>query len=829
METTLRTLCIIPHEARDDEFFDAVFEDGVRAFSQGRLHSLFFSHVLSPAHDIAGHVVGPLLNKVRQGGSAALIVALPEDETNGVSADSAGATSGEKLGVSLELYTHLLPLLFRSAERCCFARVSAITFSVKEKKLHDLLQRCEVRSERDVQYQLIEREGSSSKWGAIVNLLHDRHAQLEQGGILPLESMVVVRVDLEGYGTVVLAEVGCGQKTLDQLTLFLRSGGVCGSKTYPPRGLLSCSLRDMAPPAALVHVVGIPDPPLAPRSSMRLLRFMSSMSHAPAAEPTEVSLQTHGAPQQRKPQQGDTTRLSPVYPSPVEAADEKPVVAAAAGASRKPVHPYAWMGELFVDPSQCAHALSHRQSATSAPTWDWGTTRPEQPCSGIARATSSCATATPVKGALVEEDVPRVSREQTLVDWTTTLDRTNRELTEALLAAKAEIKHSQGLQQSFQEALRQKQDTILSLTASSEKMRQDNVDYAKLVPRLLRKIKGLEKEKDTLQQTLKGRDSQGSELQENNRRLQAELQRLQREMKCITKKETQRLREQALIRIGTSNGVKRTAEKVSGRATSPKRVRSVAVSPMPNASGRSTSGGAAEKEGESGSTLLGAIEELRRRNMALEAEVQTLRRERTATDGHIEDHAKGAAAEAGEQRVMFTACETMRDQLCRLTEELHRTYEENERLRRLVTDRSLVSSYSPATVRDDVVSVVAASLMAGCESLCAQLKHMEAEVRRKETKGVTQTLTGCVFREHVEAVTALEAAVRDIDGRRYRGAESYESIVPASATAADAEHFSNLLSFELERETHLRAFVPTFAQLSVATEHLKMRVFPSDG
>ncbi|RNF27289.1 uncharacterized protein Tco025E_00480 [Trypanosoma conorhini] len=831
METTLRTFCIIPHEARDDEFFDAVFEDGVRALSQGRLHSLFFSHVLSPAHDIAGHVVGPLLNKVRQGGSVALIVALPEDEADGVGAGGAGATSGEKLEVSLELYAHLLPLLFRSAERCCFARVSAITFSVQEKKMHDLLQRCELRSEGDAQHQLLEREGSSSRWGAIMKLLHERHAQLERGGVMPLESLLVVRVELEGYGTVVLAEVGCGRKTLDQLTLFLRSGGACGSKTYPPRGLLSSSLRGMAPPAALVHVVGIPDPAPAPRNTMRLLRFMSSMSHAPAAESTEFSLRTRDAPQQeQKPRQSDATSPSPVYSPSVDAADAKPEVAGAAPASRRLARPYAWTGELFVDPSQCAHAPPSREYATSTPTWDWGVTRPEPPCRDAARAALSGATATPVEDALAMGAVPRASREQALVNRTTTLDRANRELSEALVAAKAEIKHLQSLQQSCQELLRQKQDTIFSLTASSEKARQDNVGYTKLVPKLLRKIRGLEKERETLQQTLKEWENQSKELQENNRRLRAELQRQQREMKCMTRKETQRVREHALLRIGKDGGAKGSAEKVGGGTTSPKRVRSVAASPTSDASRRSRSGGAAERDGKNGSTLLGAIEELRQRNTALEAEVQTLRRGRPVTENPAGDHASGAAAAAaagGEQGVMFTACETMREHLCRLTEELHRSYEENGQLRRLVSDRSLVSSHSPATARDDVVSVVAASLVAGCESLCAQLKHMEAEVHRKESKGATQTLAGGVFHEHVEAVAALGAAVRDIGGRRYRGAENYESIVPASATAADAEHLSSLLSFELERETHLRAFVPTFAQLSVATEHLKMRVFPS--
>ncbi|EKF33299.1 hypothetical protein MOQ_002836 [Trypanosoma cruzi marinkellei] len=826
MEAALRTICIIPHEARGDEFFDAVFEDGVRALSQGRLHSLFFSHVLSPAHDIAGHVVGPLLNKVRQGGNAALIVALPEDETDEMSADGSGATSGEKLEVSLELYGNLLPLLFRSAERCSFARVSAVTFSIGDKKVHDLLQRCDVRGEKDVQYQLIEREGSSSRWGAIMNLLHERHAHLERGGVLPLESLLVVRVALEGYGTVVLAEVGCGRKTLDQLTLFLRSGGACGAKTHPPRGLLSSSLRDMTPPAALVHLVGIPDPSQAPRSTMRLLRFMSAMFRAPSVESAEVPLLTRDAPQQRKPQRADTTSVSMLRRSAVQELEATPEAAGTAS-PRRSHRAYPWAGELFVDPSQCAHLLPTRESATNMPTWDWGTARPEQPLRDTARSNLPRASTTPLDGALSEGSVPRASREQALVNRTTTLDRTNRELSEALSVAKAEIKHLQGLQQSSQEALRKKQDAILSLTASSEKTMKENADYAKLVPRLLRKVKGLEQERDKLQQTSKEWESQTSEMQGINRRLRAELQKLQRELKCMNKKETQRLREHALIRIGTGKGAKRIARRVGG-LSSPKGVHSVPASPVSDASRKSRSSGVAKKEGESGSTLLGAIEELRQRNTALEAEIENLRRRRPVADDHVEDDERGVTVARSEQGTLCSNCETMRRHILRLTEELDRSYKEKKKLRSLVAVPSVLSSHTPATVRDDVVSVVAASLMTGCESMCAQLNHTEAEFRRKEEQGAKHLFSGSVFREHMEAVAALETAVRDISGRRYRGAECYESIVPAIATAADAEHLSSLLSFELERGTHLRAFVPTFAQLSVATEHLKMRVFPSE-
>ncbi|KEG12966.1 hypothetical protein DQ04_01301100 [Trypanosoma grayi] len=829
METTLRTFCVIPHEARDDDFFDAVFEDGVRAVQHGRLHSLFFSHVLSPAHDIAGHVIGPLLSRVRQGGNAVLIVALPEedhdgyDNVNGGSSEtdaaSDGVTSGEKLDVALDLYAQLLPLLFQSAERCCFARVSVVSFAVKGKRVYDVLQRCEVRSERQAQYQLIEREGSSTRWGTIMKLLHERHDQLESANVLPKESVLVVRVELEGYGAALLAEVGCGRETLHQLTLLLRSGGACGAKTYPPRGPLSSVLRDVVPPAALVHVVGLPDPAPSPRGTMRLLRFLSGMCSAPATGTAAAAAASESRPTQSDNGKGLMQR------SATRHSDTHTELNAAAGARRR-LHPCVWGEDLFVDPSHCINTLPGRSHNTSAavaattPVWDWGAARAEEPLRGsVTNAQSSGSGAAEDGGAVGA--VPHTSREQTLVSRTVALERTNRELVEALSDARNQIQHLQGLQQSSQEALRQKQDALLAATASSQKGREENADYAKLVPKLLRKVKELEKERDALQQSLKDRENQTSDLQQTNHRLQEQLQRLQREVKVLEKRETQRLREHALNRIGSGEEEKRPLRSRANKPTSPRRRRSGTTSPMTDTGKHLRAGGAPSTEG--GSTLLNAIAELRQRNTSLEAEVQELRQRRPAVDP-VPGRGTVDEAAGGEHASQCPMCETMRHHLRQVSEELDRSCMERERLQSLLADRTVASSHAPAIARD-AVSVVATSLTAGCESMRVQLEHLGAEATRRH---VQQSLRDGVFREHVDAVAVLEAAVHDIGGRRYRGVEDYERIVPSRATAAEAELLSSLLLFEVERCSRLRAFLPTFAQLGVATEHLKMRVLPAE-
>ncbi|ORC88261.1 uncharacterized protein TM35_000171330 [Trypanosoma theileri] len=867
MNMSLRTFCIIPHESRDDNFFDAVFEDGLRVLHSGRLHSLSLSHVLSPAHDIVGHVVGPLLEQVRQGGNATLIVAIPDDENgegdaNGMNSSNSSnntaayeshngggkITSGEELEVAFELYAHFIPLLFRAAEQCCFARVSAVAFRVDGKTVYDLLQQREVRGVGEAQYHVVEREGSSSRWGAILRFLQDFPPALvgpssSSSSSSFSSSVVVVRVELAGYGAVGVVRAGGGADALQQFDRLLRSGG---GRTFPPRGPLTAALRNAVPPAARTHFVGIPTPRTAPRGTMRLLRCMAELCRETVATPRghAASLNESVKPQkeeeEEEQQQRQQQQQQLQQKQQVKQKDPKE-------------HPYAWSGELFVDPSQCLRPISSKRCNTHGPNWDWGTARPEHtPRDG--NITKSHTSPILVTGEEKEKTVDNVtsqnSREQALVSRAAALDRTNRELVAALSSAKAEVKHLMEMQQVSQEALRQKQDALLSLTASSEKAKEENVDYAKLVPRLLRKVKDLEKERDSLRETIKEQEVKNSNIQEAYQKLQDQFQRLQKEMKAMSKKETQRLREQALKRIGTTEDRNESLNK-SRKGSSHIQTRRKSKSPVVESSRRSRSASITPPV-ESGSSLLEAIEELRERNTSLETELRELRSQKTIAAiptsdcnngvNHIRNDSSNLAPGGGSAKpvVRCSSCDLTKRHLQRLSEEFERTCKEKERLQCLLTDRSFQSSNllggvtttttTPTTTKAlrDAVSIVATSIMAGCESLRTQLEHLETEVQRHGRKSFQDSFPSGVFREHMEALAAVSAAVQDINSRRYRGVENYERIVPSCATAADTEQMSSVLSFEVERGTRLRAFIPTFAQLSVATEHLRMRVFPAE-
>ncbi|KAH9578823.1 hypothetical protein LSM04_005520 [Trypanosoma melophagium] len=841
---SLHTFCIIPHEARDDDFFDAVFEDGLRVLHRGRLHSLSLLHVLSPAHDIVGHVVGPLLEHVRMGGNATLIVVIPDDEKDEVNGsrmntsydsncsnntgayeshdEAVGISSGEELEVAFDLYAHLLSLLFRAAEQCCFARVSAVAFHVDGKVVYDLLQQREVRGVGEAQYHVVEREGSSSRWGSLLRLLREFPPAFSFSSS---SVVVVVRVELAGYGAVVVGRAGGGAGTLQQVDRLLRSGG---GQTFPPRGPLTAALRNAVPPAARVHLVGIPIPRTAPRGTMRLLRCMAELCR-------ETQMTQRGQPallkEAEKPQEEQTPQLQ--QQRQVKQKEQKE-------------HPYGWSGELFVDPSQCLRPILGKRPNTHTPNWDWGPARsnytPQDGTPIVPHTSSSTLATVEEKEKPLDNVTPQNSREQALVSRAAALDRTNRELAAALSAAKAEVKHLMEIQQVSQEALRQKQDALLSLRASSEKAKEENVEYSKLVPRLLRKVKDLEKERDSLRETTKEQEIKTSNMQEANQRLQEQLQRLQKEMKSMAKKETQRLREQALKCIGNSEDRSESVNK-GRRSTSQIQVRIKSKSPTVE-SRRHSRIATTTPPVESGSTLLEAIEELRERNTSLENELRVIRSQKTiaaiptsAFSGDLnhnrDDTNKLAPGGSDKPMVKCATCDVTKRHLQRLSEELERTYKEKEHLQGLLTDRAFQSSNpsggisAPTAIRD-AVSIVATSIIAGCESLRTQLEHLESEVQRHGRKSFKDSFPSGVFREHMEAVAAVAAAVQDINSRHYRGVESYERIVPSCATAADSEQMSSVLSFEVERGTRLRAFIPTFAQLSVATEHLRMRVFPAD-
>nr|CCC96028.1 unnamed protein product [Trypanosoma congolense IL3000] len=125
-----------------------------------------------------------------------------------------------------------------------------------------------------------------------------------------------------------------------------------------------------------------------------------------------------------------------------------------------------------------------------------------------------------------------------------------------------------------------------------------------------------------------------------------------------------------------------------------------------------------------------------------------------------------------------------------------------------------------------VVEAVGASLANGCDALLEQLKRVEEELKRGCSagdgfQGGDQSLES-VIHEHREAVIALQRSVEDVVNHRHLAIESCESSVSTARTVEDFDKISGILTFEMERGSRLRSFIPTFSLLAMAVDRLQM-------
>lgn len=128
---------------------------------------------------------------------------------------------------------------------------------------------------------------------------------------------------------------------------------------------------------------------------------------------------------------------------------------------------------------------------------------------------------------------------------------------------------------------------------------------------------------------------------------------------------------------------------------------------------------------------------------------------------------------------------------------------------------------TPRPTPCDVVRAISA-LQLGCRKLRVQLGSIPPKMH-------------CAFapnllKEHICALAALEDVLYDIANRRLvlppHGIEMVRSI-PHSATANEIDTVAAILRFESERSACAATFVPVFAQLAVAVDHILLRVNPS--
>ncbi|TPP43732.1 hypothetical protein CGC21_20655 [Leishmania donovani] len=905
-----RTYCVIPHEARQDtSFFQGVFEDGVRVLYRGRLQSLVFSHVLSPAHDYVKHVNGPLLATLREGGNATLVLATPNSEdvvlppkpmasgVNGtasqVQADArtpvarvpSSSTSSQRpnaglaeaTAVAMELYAHLFPLLFRNLEGCSAARLSAVTVSASERVLLDgLREDRRIRTLEEAHKATVTRSTSATEWGTILQLLEDRHVALEESPTsLEGQTACVVTVELQGYGRLVVVDAASAQELLQQLTLILHMRADGAARTYPPHTPLRDLLERSVAPQATVQVLCVPAPQYTVRQTMRVLYFAATV---------EAAAQSSGV----------------IVVCTVEALLETSNVPDSFG----------YVEETCRSCSSCSATSGFRERT------------PAQ---------------LPVPSVQLDRDLQR-AREQHLLKRLVFIEEQLRSSEEQ--GRRAQAARDQALQErnDLKRELRGKTGLWTDLQRAHQATKKENADYAQLVERLVRQVRTLEREAARQKRQDAAVVKQLRQAETEKEELTVQLTQLRREVLLFRKDATRRAREATLSRILPSE----TSVPVPGAAAErqPSQSRHARRPAPPSVSFMSTSdvgrhsprarriddritdmeGSLGKKNGDVPSLTqkqqdrIAAItvDELRWRNRQLMQEVDRLQERllaaltATAKRGTTESAATGSMADHRRDGGCPT-CDVMQERIEQFQAELAHVCEEKDAVLRLMTKSSpflrprdtkptiaanlprscgstprshsrpsemrcggseddgdatgIRSASQPAKATPtDCTQRVAASLLAGCASLDAQLACSQRALLRRLRGGASASapasselldplsqLSPVILQEHKEAVAALADSLRQIAEKpASRVAATRSAAFPASsrdasattrtllppvprcATAADADTLTNYLSFEVERCQHLRAFIPTFAQLAVATEHLAMRLEATD-
>lgn len=593
---SIRTYCVIPHSARaDTQFFQGVFEDGLRVLYQGRLHSLLFSHVLSPAHDYVKHINGPLLAALREGGNATLILATPNSEVPIASSTSSSTTAAaqgsgkaedmaEVTPTVMELYAQLFPLLFRSVEGCATARVSAVTVSATERVLLDNLQGDRrLRSIGEAHQLVLHRHTSATQWGTLLRLLEDRHVAIEDSATaLEGQTACVVTVELADYGRLVVVDTASSQELLQQLTLILGMEAADGEgRTYPPQTPLRDLLKHSTPAEAVVQVVCLPAPRETVRQTMRVLHFGSAIETwrsrgargrsssnqelsalhtsfsagsgtgarpkhftrpAAAASPS-VSFEMDSAGHQRGADASHTQRHAGIGPrntaddatplhSPESSDESGGDHDGGRGGRGSSSSSTASQPQRYVPSTESSGAALRRDTVLHH-----GATPEHLPPSTVDRAAA-------VRDHEKEEQLHRQVR---------SLEARLADMTRGEAALQMERDDAVREKERVQLALRSKESMWADLQRAHNKAKQENADYAQLVDKLLKQVRVMERDTSRQKQQDMSVVRQLRQTREEKAELEAQVTRLRKEVMLFRREATYRAREATLSRIVPSD------------------------------------------------------------------------------------------------------------------------------------------------------------------------------------------------------------------------------------------------------------------------------------
>ena len=801
----LRTFCVIPHQVRGHPAFVEVTEHHILLDNIGKFSHFPFTQVLSPAHNLHLNTLGPILESLRNKQNAAVILS--------------AAQSGESCNVVLDICSNFLPLLFKAAEHCPIAHVSVCEVRHDGRMMTDMLRLVRVASVAELETQEVLPASAAEHWGQIMERISVRYGT---NGLA--ESALAIRIELDRYCEVLLMDSGFNPSLLHVAHLAIRSHlAKKGSRTVAPRVALSSLIEPFAPPTGTIHVVVVPDPVAQSTQSVRLLHFVSGLTkEAPGnndagdAQPSPRRHHREGALVEKNPPHVDADDAASAAAWRHELIVDYDVTSTTPQQRRqKPPSNHQHTGNgvdsapspfvIFQDPTrQTGRLLSPTRNAVLHESMDSNKQKSRKIATEAMNTSRAQNTA--------------VKREKALVEKLTEVEMSSSEMRKVVVSLQDELRQQRENSKSAKESLEDTQVEVSRLATELNGTLRSKLEFQTEVDRLRSRASNAEKRADDEARELKLVRDSNAKLIDRNLQLESTHDMTARDLKSLQKKETSRLRQNALLKltvpaavVAKSSTPTRATRNTSSVPTSSVTARAHDTSAMSahvsTAAGESvvatfTTAVSTNTDNDGVSTAVSLqLKQLKRRVQRLEQENSSLR----STAHNAAQEVRGSSpASSRLTSFLEKEKETLERQVDYYTNELSKTQNEKDELQVLVSrhprGKSLTSN----------INAVVASLSSGCESLLLQLQCVldaSDDVAKQR-----------VVQQHIGAVLTLKKSILDIMQRESSGSGP----MPTTATANESELLSQFVTFEIERHSSLRSFIPTFAQLSMAVEHIKV-------
>lgn len=781
--------------------------------------------------------------------------------------------------VALELYTQLFPLLFRNLPACSSARLSMVTVSASDRILLDhLAGNRRLRNVGEAKWTYISRDASASAWGGVLHCLKERHEIMEQSAsALESQTACVVRVEFDDCPhRLVVVDVSSEQELLQQLTLiFGMSSGTKTSRATPPRTPLRALLDGHVAAETVAQLVCIAAPQNALKHTLRVLRFAAEVEAMQCVE-AEAKAASHSS---ESIHAVSTTPSQPVLP-------RQRGGAAGLSSSRNggPAAALLPSSSKALPASLTTETIISTAVTPSLPSSQDAASRLEQTPSVLPQSTLAPVNGDQQLGrekflmqriALLEKQVQGVTEDAQQAeasravlqqrlesvqgelkgkldlwrDLQRTHDRVKKEredyatvvpklLRKITLLEKKSAAHQETAVSAARKEMQQQQ-TVKTLEETIEALRRQVLHYQRCETRRVRQatlsriIPSMKPPANqpagstTTQQTAPHPSSSTTplgrrvdEVEKSN--IQGQLQQGQSAAIADLQRRNSDLEQQVRDLTGQLSDV------VCGMEKKP-------LSPVPlNAT--SNNGNVSF---DVAATFCSSCELMRERVQYYAEELRYMRAEREKLLGILAKEPPPILLQPAEPSKPPNAVQSSAKSNCRAD-----------------GTSTINPSEQPVALpfsSTDIAQRLTASLLAGCASLHMQLSCIAAtleqrmvtsrHLRQQPSLSATSidpqsSLSLNMVEEHQNALDGLVGALQKIATKQafanaslgpakapsYQGQPFPLQPIPHTATAADASTLVSYLTYEAERCRHLRAFIPTFTQLAVATEHLKMRL-----